>query len=127
MPATVGSPNSAPPQLLPPCRPPYIRPQPLAPRLVFPPYHHRLSYSPTLLQRGFNLSQLNAEPTDLYLLVQSPQELQVPIRKPPHLVSDAVQPLSCCRVLRGTATGCKCMGHKAFCRQLRPVQIASGQ
>src|SRR5690242_8508080 len=68
--------------------------QTLLSRHVFPRHHHRFPHSRLLLQGRFNLSQLNPVSTDLDLLVQPPEILQIPIVTPPHPVSGTVQPLS---------------------------------
>ncbi len=43
-----------------------------------------------LPQLAFDFPQLNAEPADLDLLVQAPQEFEVAIRPPPHPIAGAI-------------------------------------
>src|SRR5207249_1190602 len=67
--------------------------QPLLSRLIFPHHYHRLPHSFMPQQRRLDLPQLNAEPSNLYLLIDPSQKLQLPISSPPSQVSGAVQPL----------------------------------
>ena len=54
--------------------------------------HPRVAHRRVRRQRGLDLARLDAEAADLHLLVQAAQELQRPVRAPPHPVARAVQP-----------------------------------
>ena len=68
-----------------------------------------------LAQRGLDLAQLDAETTDLHLLVQAAQVLHRAVRQPPHPVTRAVQP---CAALRREG-----IGDEALRREGGAVQV----
>src|SRR5262245_276493 len=70
-----------------------------------------------LVQRRFDLSQLHPVSSDLHLLVQPPQKLQIPILQPPHAISCTVQSSS--RLLPEPVR------HEPLGGQPRLVQISS--
>src|SRR6185437_783409 len=82
--------------------------------------HHRLLHPLALLQRSFDLLQLDPISTDFYLLILPPQILQLPLSPPPHLVPRPIQPPS-----SSSFPSYKRVRHKPFRRQLRPVLIPS--
>ncbi|GMU01716.1 hypothetical protein KH5H1_58360 [Corallococcus caeni] len=53
---------------------------------------HRCLHRRVLPEDGLHLAQLNAEAAQLHLRVHAAQEVQRPIRQPPHAVARAVQP-----------------------------------
>src|SRR5579872_7399269 len=66
----------------------------------------------------FNFAQLNAETSDLYLIVIPAYELDIAIRAPSHQITSSIQ----------TSTGFpEGIRHKLGCRQLRPVEVAQCQ
>ena len=88
-------------------------------RVIFPCHDDRLAHSCVLAQHRLDLAWLNAETTDLYLIVQASEEFEVAVGEPAHAVAGLVQ--------AGTRPSVEWMGKESFRRQLRPVQIAAGE
>ena len=68
-----------------------------------------------LVQCGFNLAQLDAEASQLNLVIQPSEKLDVPIRKVAHLIARLVEP---------PELG---MGDESLRCQLRAVEVAPRQ
>src|SRR5690348_15416853 len=70
-----------------------------------------------LHQRGFDLSELNTEASDLHLPVASSNVFEPPVCEPPREIASAIEP---------RAVSCrKRMRHKLRRRQLRLVEITT--
>ena len=59
----------------------------------FSGHHHRFFHSSLLIQRRFDLSQLDPKSSDLHLMIFSSQVLQVPVLRSLRHISGLVQPL----------------------------------
>src|SRR6185437_6920145 len=68
--------------------------------------HHRLLHPLALLQRSFDLLQLDPISTDFYLLILPPQILQLPLSPPPHLVPRPIQPPSSSSIPSSSTYAC---------------------
>lgn len=77
---------------------------------------YRAGHRGMTCQRRFDVSQFDAEPADLHLVVGAAQKLDVSVRSPPDHVPGAVHPGS-----RGTPW----IGHEPLCGQARAAQIAT--
>ncbi|MNV24427.1 hypothetical protein D3C71_1154910 [compost metagenome] len=82
-------------------------------------HHHGFSHPGLRQQLRLDLSQLDAESSDLHLVVQPPEELQPSVGAPAHQVARAVQPRTAGRLVEG-------VGHEAFCRQRCTPCVAAG-
>ena len=82
--------------------------EPLLPRGLLPRLYNCLGNTIVAFQSGLNLSQLNAEAANLYLVVHASQKLQIAVRCPGHQITGAVKAAS--RVLP------EWIGKKPFCR-----------
>src|SRR5262249_24453965 len=101
-----------------------------------PPQHYRRSYPFALQQLRFDLSQLDAIPPDLQLIVVTTQILDRPIRPPASQIPGAIHPgarISLPRVaplallgIPSAALRLKRILYKALRRHLRPVQVPPG-
>src|SRR2546421_458683 len=89
-------------------------------RLLYPCQHDRFSNRRMVEQYTLDLSQLDAETAYLHLMIQTTQELDVPVRQVTAQIACPVQPLArmLCR---------EWIGHELLGCQLRPVQIAARQ
>ena len=76
----------------PPLHPPRTPPAACRPARPRAPRPRSLAHRRVPGQRRLDLPQLDAEAADLHLVVQAAQELQRPVRHPPHPVARAVQP-----------------------------------
>ena len=77
--------------------------QALLPRPVLAHHDGRLAHPGVRQQHGLDLPRLDAEAADLDLVVGPAQELQLPVRAPPHQVAGPVEP--CARLARRTGRG----------------------
>ncbi|HEX9336881.1 MAG TPA: hypothetical protein VF892_13395 [Pseudonocardiaceae bacterium] len=84
---------------------------------VFADHHRAPPYRGMLNHRRHNLSRLNPEPTNLHLIIRTPQEIQHPIRSPPRHIPRAIHPLACVEWVRDETLG----------RHRRLIQIAVRQ
>src|SRR5579864_6666539 len=89
------------------------------PPVTFAMHHHERVLDLTVsLQRRLYLSQLNAEPSDLYLIVVPSHELDVAIRTPSRQVPSRV------KTFTAFPAGVR---DKPFCSQLRPIDVSQSQ
>src|SRR5215831_4559582 len=66
--------------------------QPLVARSVFTGQHDCFLHPFMFLQPGFDLSQLDPEPADLYLKIVPSQKLDVAVRQPPPKIPCTIHP-----------------------------------
>src|SRR6185369_16214438 len=97
----------------------HIPHQPFVSRRALLHHYRCLFHSFLLRQHPFDLRQLDPEPSHFHLLIAAPDELQLPVSPPSHLIPSPVQPLS-----PNTAEGVR---HEPLRRLLRSPRIASGQ
>ncbi|PMQ07081.1 hypothetical protein PseAD21_28310 [Pseudomonas sp. AD21] len=95
-----------------------VRHQPLITGAVFTGDHHRLAHTGAGCEAGFDLAQLDAETTDLHLIVVAPQVLEAAIRGPPRQVTGLVQ--------TRLGTPAERVGNKAFSSQRRAIEVTPG-
>src|SRR6185295_5445712 len=69
-------------------------------------------------QHGLDLSQLDAESSDLDLEVPAPQELQVSVHSPAGEVASAIE---------AGARRAEKVGYELLCGQAGPLQVAAGE
>src|SRR4030088_2783105 len=93
----------------------HIAHQTLLARRILSRHHNRLFDTAMRQQRCLDLSQLDAVPTDLHLLVNATRKLQIAVRQIADQVPGPVQPIPVPKRAR----------HKPFRRQARSPQIAS--
>ncbi len=86
-------------------------------RPVLPHQGHRLGDVRVPGQRGLDLAEFDAVAAHLHLVVQPPQVVDVPVRRPPGQVARAVHP---------AARRAERVGDEALGGQPRPVEIAAG-
>ena len=85
--------------------------------LVLAHYNHRLLDGLVLRKHRLNLSQFDSVATNLYLVIDASQVVEVPIGAPAYLVSCPIQAIS------GPST--KMAGHKTLCGQVRTIHITA--
>src|SRR6185369_12438879 len=95
----------------------YIRHQALLSTLLPPHYHRRFAHPCVPPQDHFYLPQLDAVPTQLYLLIAPPHILQLPIFPIPSHIPRPVQPPPRLTPIR--------VRHKPLRRLLRPTLVAA--
>src|ERR1700730_3437448 len=88
-------------------------------RRSFARYHYRLSYCWMLFEYRLNLTQFDAKASYLHLLIDTPQELNGPIREVTSQIS--------CSVEACPSFGAEGVVDEAFGCQLWPVEIAPCQ
>ena len=88
--------------------------QPLLP-CVFPADHNGLLHRRVPAQGSFDLPQFNPEPTNLDLVINAAQKLNVAIRQITRQVTRPVQPFSLCLSKR--------VGNKPLRRQVGTIQV----
>ncbi len=93
--------------------------EPAAPGGVPARHHHRRGHPRVRRQAGLDLSRLDPEAPDLDLLVDPPQELDLPAPSEAHPVARAIEPLA--RPLAPRVWG------KALGGEPRPVPVAPGE
>lgn len=69
-----------------------IRHEPLVAGRVLADDHTDLADAGVGQQCGLDLAELDAVAADLHLIVDPPQEIELPVRPPPHQVTGAVDP-----------------------------------
>ena len=77
--------------------------------------HKGFAHAVVLQQTGFDFPQLNAEPTDFHLLVDTAQVLDHPVLAQPRQIATAVQARACHERVR----------YKPFRRQVGPLMVAT--
>ena len=86
---------------------------------ILPTPHGGVAHAGTSEQGRFNFVQLNAEPADLHLVVESAQELEVAIRQLANTIARAVEQRTRCRA--------KGMGYENLDGQLGPIVITASE
>ncbi|PRY13331.1 hypothetical protein CLV70_1731, partial [Pseudosporangium ferrugineum] len=83
-------------------------------RTILTDHHRRLRHRRMRPQRRLHLTQLNPETTQLHLIVNTTNKLQLPVITPPHHITSAIHP----RTLRPER-----IRNKTPSRQTRTIQI----
>jgi len=96
-----------------------VRHQPALAGTVLARDHHRLADARMGRERSLDLAALDAVATDLHLVVEPPEELEVPVGPVPHPVARAVEP-------RAGSTAER-VGDEAVGGELGPVEVPAGQ
>ena len=86
---------------------------------IFPGHDHNLSNGFVLPQHGFNLPQLDPESSDLYLMVDAAEKLDITVRAVPDKVT--------CLVEAGARFLAEGVWNKLLRRQVRTVQVTPRQ
>src|SRR5207248_9672244 len=84
-----------------------------------PHHRHRFAHSAVLGQHRLDLSQLDAETPNLYLVIDAAEKLQSAVGQITQQVTSLVQPT--------TRTSSKRIPNEFLPRQLRPIPVTSGQ
>src|SRR4029077_10611879 len=99
------------PVLLPRC---VVSHQPLVPRRIFTGQHHCFPHPLMFAQTRLDLSQLDPEPSDLYLHVHTSEEFQIPVTQIAASVPRPIQPAALPPIW---------VSNKTLCRQVALPQI----
>src|ERR1044072_1899987 len=86
-------------------------------RSIFTNSHNHLTHGMVTGEHILNLSQLNAVPAELHLVVSPPDEMNIAGVEIQSFISRPVQPLSASHAVR--------VRHKPFCRQLRTLPVTT--
>src|SRR5262249_41372311 len=107
------------------CRGNYVRNKPVTVRISLSPSDRichrmrddqRVPYSGQRGERGLDLTRLDSEPSNLHLMVNAAEELDVPVGQSSDEVARLVQPRS--------AVVAERIGNKTLSRQTRSVEVA---
>ncbi|MOA04577.1 hypothetical protein D3C78_1241400 [compost metagenome] len=93
----------------------HIRTQILAPLPLFISHHYRFFNLFLSLELSLNFSQFDPVPTNLHLIIDPPQILNISVRQPSSQIPCSVHPLSWSKRIL----------YKSLCGQLRSVQVTS--